>query len=89
MNKRILVTYATHTGSTVDVAAAIGETLGARGFAVDVRPVKENPSVDGYQAVVMGSAVNGAKWLPEAWGSSRTTSRRSTGCRWRCSASIS
>ncbi len=66
MNKRILVTYATRTGSTVGVASAIGETLGGRGFTVDVKPVKEAPSLDGYQAVIIGSAVNGARWLPEA-----------------------
>jgi len=66
MNKRILVAYATHTGSTVGVAAAIGETLGARGFAVDVKPFKENPVLEGYQAVILGSAVIGATWLPEA-----------------------
>lgn len=66
MNKRILVTYATRTGSTVGVAAAIGETLSARGFAVDVRPSRENPSPEGYQAIITGSAINGAQWLPEA-----------------------
>lgn len=66
MDKHILVTYATRTGSTVGVASAIGETLGARGFLVDVKPMTENPSIDGYQAVIIGSAVNGAKWLPEA-----------------------
>lgn len=66
MNQRILVTYATKAGSTVEVAAAIGETLTARGFSVDVRPVKEKPSLDGYSAVVMGSAIRIGGWLPEA-----------------------
>ncbi len=66
MNKRILVTYATRAGSTVEVAAAIGETLSARGFAVDVKPVKDQPRLDGYQAVVMGSAIRMGSWLAEA-----------------------
>lgn len=66
MNKRILVTYATRAGSTVEVAAAVGETLSARGFAVDVKPVKDQPRLDDYQAVVMGSAIRMGNWLPEA-----------------------
>jgi menaquinone-dependent protoporphyrinogen oxidase len=48
------------------VAEKIGGTLGARGFSVDVAPLKERPSLDGYNAVVLGSAVNGGMWLPEA-----------------------
>jgi menaquinone-dependent protoporphyrinogen oxidase len=66
MKGRILIAYASATGSTVEVAAEIGKTLGARGFSVDVRPVRENPQVDGYQAVLVGSAVQYGNWLPEA-----------------------
>ncbi len=66
MSQRILVIYATRTGSSMGVASAIGETLAARGFAVDVKPVKENPSPADYQSIIIGSAVNGAHWLPEA-----------------------
>jgi len=66
MGARALVGYATRTGSTVGVAEAIGETLAARGFDVDVKPLRERPALDGYDAVVLGSAVNGGAWLPEA-----------------------
>ena len=64
--KKVLIAYASATGSTVEVAEVIGKTLGERGFSVDVRPVKEKPSVDGYQTVIIGSAVQGSKWLAEA-----------------------
>jgi menaquinone-dependent protoporphyrinogen oxidase len=33
---------------------------------VDVKPIKENPQVAGYQAVLIGSAVQNGNWLPEA-----------------------
>ncbi|MBN1878323.1 MAG: flavodoxin domain-containing protein [Anaerolineae bacterium] len=62
----ILVTYATRAGSTAEIATAIGESLSQRGFVVDVRPVKDNPDLAGYQAVLMGSSVRMGNWLPEA-----------------------
>jgi menaquinone-dependent protoporphyrinogen oxidase len=64
--KKVLIAYASATGTTVEIAEAVGEILGGRGFKADVRPVKEKPAVGGYQAVIIGSAVQGAKWLPEA-----------------------
>ncbi len=65
MSKRVLVTYATRAGSTAEVAAEIGSNLSQRGFIVDVKPVKEVSSLEGYQAVVLGSAVRMGNWLPE------------------------
>lgn len=64
MNK-ILVTYATRAGSTAEIAAAIGQTLATRGFSVDVKPVAKVASLDGYQAVILGSAIRMGSWLPE------------------------
>ncbi len=64
--RKVLIAYASRTGTTVEIAEAIGKTLGGRGFPVDVHPIKENPSLAGYQAALIGSAINGGKWLPEA-----------------------
>jgi len=66
LNKRILVAYASHSGSTIDVAARIGETLTARGFSVDIKPIMEKPQVESYGAVVIGSAIRYGQWLPVA-----------------------
>lgn len=66
MNKRILVAYDTVSGTTVDVAAEIGERLSSRGFMVDVKPMKENPDVKAYQAVVIGSPIRMSNWLSGA-----------------------
>jgi menaquinone-dependent protoporphyrinogen oxidase len=66
MNQRVLIAYATYAGSTQEVAIEIGKVLGERGFAVDVIPVVENPPVDDYHFVLIGSAVHGSRWLSEA-----------------------
>jgi len=65
MNKTILITYATRASSTAEIAAAIGETLAARGFRAEIKPVKSNPSLAGYDAVILGSAIRMGNWLPE------------------------
>ena len=66
MKNRILIAYATRAGSTAEIGAALGENLYALGFEVDVTPVKANPSLEGYDAVILGSAIRMANWLPEA-----------------------
>ncbi len=69
MPKKILVTYASRTGSTASVAEAIGKTLAESGAQVEVRSMQDIQSAQdlaGYGAVVAGSAIQGAKWLPEA-----------------------
>jgi menaquinone-dependent protoporphyrinogen oxidase len=66
MFNKILVTYATCTGSTVGVAEAIGRTLSAGGAQVDVLPMREVKDLTSYRAVVAGSAIQGKQWLPEA-----------------------
>ncbi len=66
MSDKILVTYATVTGSTEGVARAIGETLAADGAEVEVRPMRDVRDLTPYRAVVAGSAIHGSIWLPEA-----------------------
>jgi menaquinone-dependent protoporphyrinogen oxidase len=66
MTNKILVTYATCTGSTTGVAEAIGKTLAEGGTPVDVRPMQEVRDLASYQAVVAGSAIQDKRWLPEA-----------------------
>ena len=66
MSNKILVTYATCTGSTVGVAEAIGKSLAEGGAQVDVRPMREVKDLAPYRAVVAGSAIQDKRWLPEA-----------------------
>lgn len=65
MTKRVLVTYATRAGSTVGVADAIGAELRRCGLDVDIQPVTAKPTVGAYDAVILGSAIRMASWLPE------------------------
>ncbi|MBZ0316251.1 MAG: flavodoxin domain-containing protein [Anaerolineae bacterium] len=66
MPSKILVAYATCTGSTVGVAEAIAKTLAESGAAVDIRPIQDVTDLTPYHAVVLGSAIQDKKWLPEA-----------------------
>jgi menaquinone-dependent protoporphyrinogen oxidase len=64
--KKILVTYATRGGSTFEVAECVAEVLRAAGAIVDVSYVTAVHEVQGYDAVVVGSAIRMGRWLPEA-----------------------
>ena len=63
---RVLVAYATKSGSAQGVAERIGETLTEQGAEVEVRSVKERLDVTSYDAVVLGSAIRMGKWLKGA-----------------------
>ncbi len=66
MADRILVTYASRTGSTIGVAQAIAATLTEQGMQVDVIPMPDVKELNPYKAVIAGSAIQGGVWLPEA-----------------------
>jgi menaquinone-dependent protoporphyrinogen oxidase len=53
--KRILVAYATMSGSTTEVAQAVGEEIAKGGLEVDVKPIKEVRNLQGYDGVVVGA----------------------------------
>lgn len=66
MAGKILVTYATRSGSTAGVAETIAKTLTQSGYAVDLRPMQVVGDLSAYDAVVAGSAIQNRQWLPEA-----------------------
>lgn len=72
MGSRVLVAYASKAGSTAEVAGAIGKRLADTGLTVDVRRAKNVRSVDGYAAVIVGSAIRAGQWLSEASGFVKT-----------------
>jgi menaquinone-dependent protoporphyrinogen IX oxidase len=52
--KKILVTYATMAGSTVEVAEAVGEEIAKSGSPVDIIPISEVKDIQAYLGVVIG-----------------------------------
>jgi menaquinone-dependent protoporphyrinogen oxidase len=66
MAEKILVAFASKSGTTAEIAERIGACLRERELAVDVCPVGKVTSLEEYRAVVLGSGVRVGQWLPEA-----------------------
>jgi menaquinone-dependent protoporphyrinogen oxidase len=63
---RVLVSAATKYGATAEIAAAIAEVLDEHGLEATMLPPEQVERVDGYDAVVVGSAVYAGHWLKPA-----------------------
>lgn len=63
---RVLVAYASTYGSTGGVAEAIGKSLCDLGVRADIRLVGNTDDPGSYDAVIVGSAIERSKWLPQA-----------------------
>ena len=63
---KVLVTFASKHGSTYEIAKVIGSELATRGMDVSVVPVQDVETMDGYDAVVLGSAIHMGQWMKPA-----------------------
>jgi menaquinone-dependent protoporphyrinogen oxidase len=66
MDKNILVTYASKYGATKEIAEKIGTVLRQAGLQTDILAVDGVRDLNGYGAVILGSAVYIGKWQKEA-----------------------
>ena len=64
--KRVLVAYDSKHGSTAGVAEKIGTVLCENGFRVDTRPAFTITDISAYDAIVVGSPIYYATFLPGA-----------------------
>jgi menaquinone-dependent protoporphyrinogen oxidase len=53
----MLVSAASRHGATAEIAQAIGQALSEQGLTVAVIPPRDVRGLDGYDAVIIGSAV--------------------------------
>ena len=66
MSNTILVGYASHYGSTQEVAEAIAAVLGDHGLAVDLRHLRKVKTLADYSAVVIGAPLFMFHWHEDA-----------------------
>lgn len=62
----VLVSAASGHGATAEIAQAIGQALSGQGLTITVIPPGEVRAIDGYDAVIIGSAVYMGHWLGPA-----------------------
>ena len=62
----ILVGYATRSGSTKEVAEAVVKALRDADVPVDLKPLKEVNSLEGYRSVIMGAPLYMFHWHRDA-----------------------
>jgi menaquinone-dependent protoporphyrinogen oxidase len=63
---KVLVTAASMHGATGEIAAVLGEELSGQGLAATVIPPEAVNDIEGYDAVIIGSAVYTGHWLAPA-----------------------
>ena len=62
----VLVAYATRHSATAGIAENIADVLCGLNHKVDLRYVENVSSIEGYDAVIVGSAIYEFNWLPVA-----------------------
>lgn len=65
-SKRILVAYASKCGATAEISGAITEALCAGGLSAELKRASHVSSIEGYQGVVLGTAIYMGNPLKEA-----------------------
>lgn len=63
---RVLVAFASKSGSTAEIARIIGSELALSGIEPDVLSVEQDIDLERYDAVILGSAIYAWSWQKDA-----------------------
>ena len=63
---RVLVTVGSKHGATVEIARQVRDALANRGVDAELESPDAVRSLDGFDAVVLGSAIYAGQWRPDA-----------------------
>lgn len=63
---RILIAYESRFGSSGEIASFIGENLFDNNLKIDVKRIKDINDLSPYRKIIIGSAIQYDKWMPEA-----------------------
>lgn len=66
MPVRVLVAYATKLGSNAEIAEAIAQVLRDAGHHASALPTRDVTDLEGWDAVILGSAIYAAHWQKDA-----------------------
>jgi menaquinone-dependent protoporphyrinogen oxidase len=66
MPARVLVAYATKLGSNAEIAETIATVLREWGHHASALPAREVKGLEGWDAVILGSAIYAAHWQKDA-----------------------
>lgn len=66
MPTRVLVAYATKLGSNAEIAETIATVLRESGHHASALPARDVKGLEGWDAVVLGSAIYAAHWQKDA-----------------------
>jgi menaquinone-dependent protoporphyrinogen oxidase len=62
---RILIAYASHSGSTREIAQFLCADLSTRGYVVDARPLEEISDLAPYASIIAGGLLYRFGWHPD------------------------
>lgn len=65
-NGKVLIVYESQFGSTAAIAHFIGENLSSKKDLVDIKKIEEVDELSPYKEIIVGSAIQYDKWMPEA-----------------------